>query len=61
MSIPSMPTYHPSYIFHLQEKQDLEIVEIYKDDFYDYISQAFKYIQDNFEDNNILLKKLEEE
>lgn len=59
--IPAMPTYHPSYLLHMQDKQDPEIVEVYKGDFCEDILQVFKYIQDNFPDNNVLLEKLEEE
>lgn len=61
MGIPAMPTYHPSYLLHLQEKQDPDIVDNYKADFCDDILQALKYIQDNFPDNNVLFEKLEEE
>jgi uracil-DNA glycosylase family 4 len=61
MGIPAMPTYHPSYLLHLQEKQDPEIVENYKIDFCEDVKAVFQYIQDNFPDNNVLLEKLEEE
>ena len=59
--IPAMPTYHPSYLLHLEGKKDPDLVEIDKGDFCEDVLQVLLRIQKDFPDNNVLLEKLEEE
>lgn len=59
--IPAMPTYHPSYLLHLEGKKDPELIEIDKGDFCEDVLQVLLRIQKEFPDNNVLLEKLEEE
>lgn len=59
--IPAMPTYHPGYFIEIEGKKDSEIIDMLKWDFYTDIKNAFKYIQENYSENNVLLAPLESE
>lgn len=59
--IPAMPTYHPEYFVQIEGKKHPDIIEELKIDFVDDIEKALLYLQDNYPDNNVLLKKIEDE
>lgn len=59
--IPAMPTYHPEYFIQIEGKKHPDLIEELKIDFVDDIEKALLYIQENYPDNNVLLKKIEDE
>lgn len=59
--IPAMPTYHPEYFIQIEGKKHPDIIEELKISFQEDIRRAFLDLQHRFPNNNVLLKKIEEE
>lgn len=57
--VRAMPTYSPSMLLQLKEIKDENIVEEYKADFCDDILKAFLWLQEEYPNNNVILKPLE--
>lgn len=59
--ITAMPTYSPSYLIQLAKFKDPAVAAEYKADFCDDILKAFLWLQEEYPDNNVLLKPLQKQ